>query len=127
MTAVRRAVAVLLIVLATATTMASAQAGGPAPASGPGLRIIYRSYYDAEILGYCGFGGAAAVAGHRREVSDAVADYGVPRAALEQTRMRAWADAYREWQNRGLGGFRAWCATEGARAQQRLDAYGGGE
>jgi hypothetical protein len=30
--------------------------------------------------------------------------------------MDAWKMAHAEWQNRGLGGFRNWCRTEGMEA-----------
>ncbi len=34
--------------------------------------------------------------------------------------MQAWNEAHWEWENRGLGGFKAWCRNEAADAAQRL-------
>jgi hypothetical protein len=35
-------------------------------------------------------------------------------------RIAGWVDADLEWGNRGLGGFRAWCETEGLTAAERF-------
>jgi hypothetical protein len=34
---------------------------------------------------------------------------------VQNARMEGWKFGLAEWQNRGLGGFRNWCKTEGTR------------
>ena len=44
--------------------------------------------------------------------------YGFDQNLIESAEGEAWKLAYREWDNRGLGGFRRWCARDG---RQYLD------
>ena len=59
-----------------------------------------------------------AARGFRAAAAPLVEASELDREGLDALRGRAWQAAHAEWQNRGLGGFRAWCrneATEGAR------------
>lgn len=60
--------------------------------------------------------------GFRSKLTALVERYGVDRAEMDALRGRAWQDAHAEWQNRGLGGFRAWCRSDARRAADRLAA-----
>jgi len=82
---------------------------------------MYATYYDMEVLSYCSLGGEAATDGHARTVARLL-EGGLSQNDHEQARMDAWADAYREWLNRGLGGFKGWCRTEGEAARLRLES-----
>ena len=44
------------------------------------------------------------------------------REEMDALRGRAWRDAHAEWQNRGLGGFRAWCREDARHGADRLAA-----
>ena len=60
--------------------------------------------------------------GFRSKLGALVERDGVDREVMDGLRGRAWADAHEEWQNRGLGGFRAWCRGDARRSADRLAA-----
>ena len=78
--------------------------------------------YDFEVASYCGLVTDDVGEGFRRKLTALVERYGVDRAEMDALRGRAWQDAHAEWQNRGLGGFRAWCRGDARRAADRLAA-----
>lgn len=80
---------------------------------------VHDAHYQFEHLGYCGMADAAAQAALDRKVAAAM-DAGLSQDDMEQARMRAWSDAYKEWLNRGLGGFRAWCENDGPASRDAL-------
>ena len=71
---------------------------------------IGRLLYDFEVASYC------------RLVTDDVGEGFRSKLTALVERGRAWQDAHAEWQNRGLGGFRAWCRGDARRAADRLAA-----
>jgi len=84
--------------------------------SGPYYALIY----DYEVASYCGLIG--------KDVHDA---FWAKRRALEaadprpeklitKIRIRAMADADREYQNHGLGGYKPWCRTDGVQGVRRI-------
>ncbi len=77
---------------------------------------LTNSVYRLEVAGYCSLVDERVAAGFRLERDRIVADQSLDSAAIERSRMTAWQMAHAEWQNRGLGGFRNWCRTEGAEA-----------
>ena len=77
-------------------------------------------YYDFEVAGYCGMISEEVAAGFRRELRRIRGDAAIDRETLNELRGKAWQAAHREWQNRGLGGFRAWCRNEGRAAADRF-------
>lgn len=79
-------------------------------------------FYDLEVLAYCGMTSANLKDNFDRELGRIVAQENADPSGIEEARMAAWTLAYREWQNRGLGGFRNWCRTEGAAALERFVA-----
>jgi hypothetical protein len=81
--------------------------------------------YDYSVAGTCGTLTAAGERGFRRELAAITARFhaGDPMAA-RAARLAGWLRADLEWSNRGLGGFRHWCATEGQAAGRHLDAIG---
>lgn len=44
----------------------------------------------------------------------------IDRDRVNTARGNAWTKVEREWWDRGLGGFRAWCRTEGIAALERF-------
>ena len=60
----------------------------------------------------------AVAAGFQRRVARILEDSDVDRETLDAVRGEAWQAAHWEWQNRGLGGFRGWCRSEGRAAAE---------
>ena len=81
---------------------------------------IRRLLYDFEVASYCGLVTDAVGEGFRGKLTALVERDGVGREEMNALRGRAWQDAHDEWQNRGLGGFRAWCRGDARRAAERL-------
>lgn len=77
---------------------------------------LVRLHYDAEVAAYCGLLSSAVQAGFQHQLRALMARSGATDEDLQQARMQAWQAAHLEWQNRGLGGFRGWCAVEGREA-----------
>ena len=78
--------------------------------------------YDFEVASYCGLVTDDVGEGFRSKLTALVERYCVDRAEMDTLRRRAWQDAHAERQNRGLGGFRAWCGGDARRAADRLAA-----
>lgn len=81
---------------------------------------LVRTYYDLEVTGYCGLATDDVGAGFRAQRDHIMRLNNIDDAAMQQARMQGWKQAHLEWQNRGLGGFKGWCRTEGAAAAQRF-------
>ncbi len=95
-----------------------ALAAPPAFAETPtGLTL---SAYRLEVAGYCSLGDDAVATGFRIERDRLIARDRLDRESVERARMSAWQMAHAEWQNRGLGGFRNWCRTEGQGAARHF-------
>ena len=78
--------------------------------------------YDFEVASYCGLVTNDVGEGFRSKLAALVERDAVGREEMDALRGRAWQDAHAEWQNRGLGGFRAWCRGDARRAAERLAA-----
>lgn len=87
---------------------------------------LTRLVYLAEVTSYCSLADERVVRGFRRERDRIVAEQGMDEKSIEQARMTGWKLAHAEWQNRGLGGFRNWCRTEGADAAEHFRSLAGG-
>lgn len=79
-------------------------------------RSLRRVVYDYAVAGYCGLLSPAVEAGFRRELRALTESSGLSADEAKALRIAGWADADKEWSNRGLGGFRAWCESEGLAA-----------
>jgi hypothetical protein len=102
----------LLLLLSTAT--AAEPAGNYSELS--------RVFYDFEVASYCALVTHDVGNGFRREADRLIRRDGLDRETVNQLRGDAWQAAHAEWQNRGLGGFRNWCRTEGSAAADRFSA-----
>lgn len=87
-----------------------------APARAETLESLVRVVYLAEVTSYCSLADSDVAKGFRRERDRIVAAADLGDAQVEEARALGWQLGYAEWQNRGLGGFRLWCRTEGAQA-----------
>lgn len=89
-------------------------------------RLVHIAYL-AEVTNYCSLADEQVARGFRLERDRLVAAGALGPEQIEQARSRAWQMGHAEWQNRGLGGFRAWCRTEGADAAEYFRALAEGE
>ncbi len=85
-----------------------------------GYPELSQVFYDFEVAGYCGLVTNSVGHGFRREANRLIERNGLDRETVNQLRGDAWQAAHAEWQNRGLGGFRNWCRTEGRAAAERF-------
>jgi hypothetical protein len=79
-------------------------------------REVRRIVYDYAVTSYCGTLTPQVEAGFKRELAEVTARDGLSAEEAKAARIRGWVDADEEWSNRGLGGFRAWCESEGIAA-----------
>ncbi len=92
---------------------------GPAVA-GNNTQSYYDLHYAYEVASHCGLVSAEVEAAFRVGRMRLAAGAGVDAAAIKALRISAIVAAGREYQNRGLGGYRAWCAGEGRDAARRI-------
>ena len=79
-------------------------------------RTLRQVIYDYSVVGYCGLLTPAVESGFRHELKTLTESSGLSPDEAKAQRIAGWVDADMEWSNRGLGGFRAWCASEGEAA-----------
>jgi hypothetical protein len=87
---------------------------GSAPAFAS--RTVSDVVYAYALTSYCGLLTAKGELGFRRELAQVTERTGLNAEDAKAARIAGWVAADREWSNRGLGGFRAWCKTDGAAA-----------
>jgi len=92
-----------------------------------GERSLTRVVYEFAVTSYCGTLDPAVEAGYRAEIAALTERGGFDEETARGLRIRGWVDAEREWSNRGLGGNRAWCRSEGVAAARHFQAIARGE
>lgn len=98
-------------------------AHGAEPASAEPADPIEAVYYRYAVVEYCSLLSPMVIHGFEAERDRLVAEAGVDEEQHRQHRLAGWTAADREWSNRGLGGYRNWCRTEGvAAAEGFIDA-----
>ena len=85
-------------------------------------RNLRKIVYDYAVTSYCGTLTPEVEFGFQHELAEATARAGLAAEEAKALRIRGWVDADLEWSNRGLGGFRAWCASEGVAAAEHFKA-----
>ncbi len=85
-----------------------------------GPRTLRDVVYDYAVTSYCGLLTAEVERGFRRELVQITARAGLSSEDAKAARIAGWVAADREWSNRGLGGFRAWCKTDGMAAAKHF-------
>ena len=83
-------------------------------------RDLIEVFYDLEVASYCGLVSDPVSSGFHREKARIMDRHNISDEAMQQARMTAWKETHEEWQNRGLGGFKGWCRTEGRAAVQKF-------
>lgn len=84
---------------------------------------LYAAFYDFSVCDYCGLVTREVHDGFSDRTAALIAAGRISEEVVRKVRIRAWTDADLEWGNRGLGGFRGWCRTEGEAAARRFLAF----
>ncbi len=85
-----------------------------ADSNSEGWEELVSIYYKLEVINYCGLGSQRVVDGFKLKNDQILGQYKLNPKQVDSARAKAWKAGYSEWDNRGLGGFRRWCANEGA-------------
>jgi len=83
-------------------------------------RTLRHVVYDYAVTSYCGLLTAEVEFGFQRELAAITEQSGLSSEEAKDLRIAGWVDADREWSNRGLGGFRAWCVEDGLPAARHF-------
>lgn len=97
------------------------------PAAAEEARSLSRVVYEFAVTSYCGTHDREVDRGFRAEVAALTERGGFDEESAKRQRIRGWVEAEEEWRNRGLGGFRAWCRSEGQAATRHFQAIARGE
>jgi len=83
-------------------------------------RTLRHVVYDLAVTSYCGLLTPEVEFGYHREIAELTARAGLSEEEAKALRIAGWVDADREWSNRGLGGYRAWCESDGVKAAKHF-------
>ena len=86
----------------------------------PGWNKLVYLFYRIEVTNYCGLTTATVIAGFQRRRDHLLATHALAAPLIDSARAEAWRLAHKEWDNRGLGGFRHWCRNDAARYANEL-------
>jgi len=99
----------LLLLLAYTPLCLATEAIGLPPPDAPLSLLVYKM----EVLNYCGLIDDEISLGFKQQRDHIIASQNLTPEDVQNARMEGWKFGLAEWQNRGLGGFRNWCKTEG--------------
>jgi hypothetical protein len=88
------------------------------------LEELVQTLYLSEVAGYCSLIDESVALGFRHERKRIIDSGGLSRSQVDSANAKAWKLSHAEWQNRGLGGFRAWCRDEGIAAAEYFRKIG---
>ncbi|WNJ99513.1 hypothetical protein L2D14_16790 [Thalassospiraceae bacterium LMO-JJ14] len=80
----------------------------------------YRLMYDYEVASFCGLVKSPVHSAYKEKRADIEASSDLSFQELTKIRIGAMADAEREYINRGLGGHKPWCRSDGVAGVQRI-------
>ena len=98
---------------------------GPSACAEPTSRgaEIKRVSYMYNVAEYCGLNTGEVYDGYRREMRRLTREGRLPESTVRWLRIDGIVAADLEYDNRGLGGFRNWCRTEGVEAARHFAAF----
>jgi len=99
----------LLLVLSHAPFCLAADPIGLPPPVDPLSLLVYKM----EVLNYCGLIDAEINDDFKQRRDRMILNQNLTAEEVQNARMEGWKYGLAEWQNRGLGGFKNWCNTEG--------------
>jgi hypothetical protein len=108
------------LIRTAAAVLLALGAARPAHAADAPPSPYYDLHYAYEVAAYCGLAAADVERAFRAAREMLAARSGLDADALKRLRLRAIVAAAREYQNRGLGGYRPWCRREGQAARRRI-------
>jgi hypothetical protein len=108
------------VLAAAAVTSFSAAARAEPRSRGAELKQVAYMYGVTE---YCGLNSAEVHDGYRRQMRELTRRGGLPESTVRWLRIRGTIAADLEYGDRGLGGFRGWCRTEGIDAARHFLAF----
>jgi hypothetical protein len=88
---------------------------------------IKQVVYLYSVTEYCGLNTRDVYDGYRREIRDLTREGRLPESTVRWLRIHGIIAADLEYDNRGLGGFRIWCRTEGVEAAKHFLAFRDGQ
>ncbi|MBO6949120.1 MAG: hypothetical protein JJ855_14145 [Rhodospirillales bacterium] len=80
----------------------------------------YNLIYDYEVASFCGLVRTPVHEKYARKRADLERASGLDADTLTDIRVGAMADAEREYINRGLGGHKPWCRSDGRAGVRRI-------
>ena len=89
-------------------------------ASEPADKAYFSLIYDFEVAGYCGLITPQVLDATKSKRAAMEEQSPLSAEELRKIRIAAFLAADREYQNRSLGGHRAWCSGEGQAGVNRL-------
>lgn len=95
---------------------------GPAGGDGsvPGWNKLVYLIYRAEVTIYCSLATDQVIAGFHLLRKSMLNEYPLEQSLIQSARSEAGKLAHREWDNRGLGGFRKWCRNDATRYAEQF-------
>ena len=84
---------------------------------------IKQVVYMYSVTEYCGLNTREVYDGYRREVRHLTRQERLPESTVRWLRIHGMLAADLEYDDRGLGGFRKWCRTEGIDAARHFLAF----
>ena len=84
---------------------------------------LFKVYYDANVLEYCGLLTRESSGGFRLSRDALILRDTLREDQYRDIRISAYTAADVEYENRGLGGYKGWCRTEGKDAYDRFVAF----
>jgi len=106
----------LLLVLAGIPPSLSAESISLPPPEAPLSLLVYKM----EVLNYCGMIDDEVSEGFQQRRDHIITSQNLSPEDVQNARMEGWKFGLAEWQNRGLGGFRNWCKTDGKEIAEYL-------
>ncbi len=116
----RTAIVLACLAVAAFAGTAGAEQTRPRPTDS-----LNRLYYLYGVALECGLADDAVMRGFVLAANEIVVSRGLTEVSVRATRIQAWIAVDLEWSNRGLGGYRNWCRTEGAGAADLFRAVNG--
>lgn len=83
-------------------------------------QTYYQLHYDYEVAAQCGLVSPALEAAFRKKRARQDQDKSISTEARRQLRLKAYVAAAKEYDNRGLGGFKQWCNEEARQGAGRI-------
>lgn len=102
-------------------SLAAPAGAGDAVSRGAEIKQVVYMYSVAE---YCGLNTKEVYDGYRLQMRQLTRDGRLPESTVRWLRIHGMLSADLEYDDRGLGGFRNWCRTEGQDAAVHFKSYG---